>query len=150
MLCYTVDTDATDNDELLTSCAASTRRVWAWHARSRGCGSVCNRGERRSSSPTACATSARFAVTQDGGCIAIVSCIDDTVISRRRMLVDIWGRQRSRPPPTDVYRVKAASPHAWLENLSVRSPEWQIALRFCAIFDVSCRNNVVLKPFSTP
>ena len=36
-------------------------------------------------------------------------------------------------PPTDVYRAKAASPHAWLENLAWNPDGTRFA--FCAIFD---------------
>ena len=75
-----------------------------------------------------------FAATQDGKRIAMVSCIDDTVIkSEGESRVDIWEAGKVVSPPTDVYRAKAASPHAWLEGLAW-SPDGT-KLAFCAIFD---------------
>lgn len=75
-----------------------------------------------------------FAATQDGKRIAMVSCIDDTVIkSEGESRVDIWEAGKVVTPPTDVYRAKAASPHAWLEGLAW-SPDGT-KLAFCAIFD---------------
>jgi dipeptidyl aminopeptidase/acylaminoacyl peptidase len=75
-----------------------------------------------------------FAVTQDGKRIAMVSCIDDTVIkSEGESRVDIWEDGKVVTPPTDVYRAKAASPHAWLESLAWNPDGTRLA--FCAIFD---------------
>ncbi|MBA4188050.1 MAG: S9 family peptidase [Planctomycetaceae bacterium] len=75
-----------------------------------------------------------FAVTQDGKRIAMVSAIDDTVLkSEGESRVDVWEGGKIVTPPTEVYREKAASPHAWLENL-VWSPDGT-RFAFCAVFD---------------
>jgi acylaminoacyl-peptidase len=75
-----------------------------------------------------------FAVTQDGRRVAMVSCIDDTVVkSEGESRVDIWEDGKIVTPPTDVYRAKAASPHAWLESLAWNPDGTRLA--FCAIFD---------------
>jgi dipeptidyl aminopeptidase/acylaminoacyl peptidase len=75
-----------------------------------------------------------FAVTQDGRRIAMVSAIDDTVIkSEGESRVDVWENGKVVTPPTDVYRAKAASPWAWLENLAWNADGTRFA--FCAIFD---------------
>src|SRR5262249_10383633 len=59
-----------------------------------------------------------FAVTQDGKRVAMISAADDTVVkSEGESRVDIWEDGKVVTPPTDVYRAKAASPNAWLENL---------------------------------
>lgn len=60
-----------------------------------------------------------FAVTQDGKRVAMISALDDTVVkSEGESRVDIWEDGKVVTPPTDVYRAKAASPHAWLESLA--------------------------------
>jgi len=60
-----------------------------------------------------------FAVTRDGQRVAMVTAIDDTVIkSEGESRVDVWEAGKVVTPPTDAYRAKAASPHAWLENLA--------------------------------
>ncbi len=75
-----------------------------------------------------------FAVTQDGKKIAMVSAIDDTVVkSEGESRVDIWEAGKVTTPPTDVYRAKAATPHAWLENLAWNPDGTRFV--FCAIFD---------------
>jgi dipeptidyl aminopeptidase/acylaminoacyl peptidase len=75
-----------------------------------------------------------FAVTQDGKRVAMVSCIDDTVIkSEGESRVDIWEGGEVVTPSTDAYREKAASPHAWLESLAWSQDGKNLA--FCTIFD---------------
>jgi len=83
-----------------------------------------------------------FAVTQDGKKIAMVSAFDDTVLkSEGESRVDVWEASgvASAPrgvittPPTEVYREKASSPHAWLEHLAWNPDGTRFA--FCAIFD---------------
>jgi dipeptidyl aminopeptidase/acylaminoacyl peptidase len=84
-----------------------------------------------------------FAVTRDGNRIAMITAIDDTVLkSEGESRVDVWERTEpvaSAPggkittPPTDVYRAKAASPHAWLEHLAWSPDGTKFA--FNAIFD---------------
>ena len=75
-----------------------------------------------------------FAVTQDGKKVAMVTALDDTVIrSEGESRVDVWEEGKVVTPPTDVYRAKAASPYAWLENLAW-SPEGT-RFAFCAIHD---------------
>lgn len=75
-----------------------------------------------------------FAVTQDGKRVAMISCIDDTVVkSEGESHVDIWEDGKVVTPPTDVYRAKAPSPHAWLESLAWSPSGEQLA--FCAVFD---------------
>ena len=75
-----------------------------------------------------------FAVTRDGKRIAMVTAIDDTVVkSEGESRVDVWEDGKIVTPPTDVYRAKAASPHAWLENLAWNPDGTRFA--FCAIFD---------------
>ncbi len=84
-----------------------------------------------------------FSVTQDGGKVAMVTAIDDSVLkSEGESRVDIWEASgvASAPrdgkittPPTDVYRAKAASPHAWLEGLAWNPDGTRFA--FNAIFD---------------
>ena len=75
-----------------------------------------------------------FAVTQDGKRVAMVSALDDTVIrSEGESRVDVWEDGKVTTPPTDVYRAKAASPHAWLEGLAWSLDGTRYA--FCAIFD---------------
>jgi dipeptidyl aminopeptidase/acylaminoacyl peptidase len=75
-----------------------------------------------------------FAVTGDGKRIALISAIDDTVIkSEGESRADVWEGGKVVTPPTDVYRAKAASPYAWLENL-VWNPEGT-RFAFCAVFD---------------
>jgi dipeptidyl aminopeptidase/acylaminoacyl peptidase len=75
-----------------------------------------------------------FAVTQDGKRIAMVSAIDDTVLkSEGESRVDVWEDGKVTTPPTDVYRAKAASPHAWLEGLAWNPDGTRFA--FCAVFD---------------
>ena len=60
-----------------------------------------------------------FAVTADGKRVAMVTAFDDTVVkSEGESRVDIWEAGKTVTPPTEVYRAKAASPHAWLENLT--------------------------------
>ncbi|WP_439625770.1 S9 family peptidase [Gemmata sp.] len=75
-----------------------------------------------------------FAVTRDGKRIAMVSAFDDTVLkSEGESRVDVWEGGKVVTPPTDVYRAKAASPHAWLEHLAWNPDGTRFA--FCAIFD---------------
>jgi dipeptidyl aminopeptidase/acylaminoacyl peptidase len=75
-----------------------------------------------------------FVVTQDGKKIAMVSAIDDSVVkSEGESRVDVWEDGKIVTPPTDVYRAKAASPYAWLENLAWNPEGTRFA--FCAIFD---------------
>ena len=64
----------------------------------------------------------------------MVTAIDDTVVkSEGESRVDVWEDGKIVTPPTDVYRAKAASPHAWLENLAWNPDGTRFA--FCAIFD---------------
>ncbi len=83
-----------------------------------------------------------FAVTQDGKRIAMISAFDDSVVkSEGESRVDVWQSEpgasatggKVTTPPTDVYRAKAASPHAWLESLAWNPDGTRFA--FCAIFD---------------
>lgn len=75
-----------------------------------------------------------FAVTQDAKRIAMVTALDDTVIrSEGESRVDVWENGKVTTPPTEVYRAKAASPHAWLEGLTWNPEGTKYA--FCAIFD---------------
>ncbi len=77
-----------------------------------------------------------FAVTQDGK-------RDRDGLSHRRHGAEVRRREPrgrvgesgegSSRPPTDVYRAKAASPHAWLEDLAWNPDGTRFA--FCAIFD---------------
>ncbi len=75
-----------------------------------------------------------FAVTQDGKKVAMISAFDDTVLkSEGESRVDVWEAGKIVTPPTEVYREKAASPHAWLENLAWNPDGTKFA--FCAVFD---------------
>lgn len=75
-----------------------------------------------------------FAVTADGKRVAMISALDDTVIrSEGESRVDVWENGKVVTPPTDCYRAKAASPHAWLEGLAWNPDGTRFA--FCAIFD---------------
>lgn len=75
-----------------------------------------------------------FAVTADGKKVAMVTAFDDSVIkSEGESRVDVWEAGKITTPPTDVYRAKAASPHAWLEGLAWNPDGTRYA--FCAIFD---------------
>jgi dipeptidyl aminopeptidase/acylaminoacyl peptidase len=83
-----------------------------------------------------------FAVTQDGKRIAMISAFDDSVVkSEGESRVDVWQSEPGAPasggkvvtPPTDVYRAKAATTHAWLESLAWNPDGSRFA--FCAIFD---------------
>lgn len=75
-----------------------------------------------------------FAVTRDGKRVAMVTAIDDTVIkSEGESRVDVWDGSEVVTPPTDAYRAKAASPHAWLEHLTWNPDGTRFA--FCAVFD---------------
>jgi dipeptidyl aminopeptidase/acylaminoacyl peptidase len=75
-----------------------------------------------------------FVVTRDGKKVAMVSAIDDTVIkSEGESRVDVWEDGKVVTPPTDVYRAKAASPYAWLENLAWNPDGTKFA--FCCIHD---------------
>jgi dipeptidyl aminopeptidase/acylaminoacyl peptidase len=75
-----------------------------------------------------------FVATKDGTKLAMVTAFDDTVVkSEGESRVDIWEAGKVTTPPTDVYRAKAASPHAWLEDLAW-SPDGK-RFAFCAIFD---------------
>jgi dipeptidyl aminopeptidase/acylaminoacyl peptidase len=75
-----------------------------------------------------------FTVTADGAKIAMVSAIDDTVIrSEGESRVDVWEAGKIVTPPTDCYRAKAHTPHAWLEDLAWSKDGSKFA--FCAIFD---------------
>ena len=47
--------------------------------------------------------------------------------------MDVWEAGQVTTPPTDAYRVKAASPHAWLESLAWSPDGHKFA--FCAVFD---------------
>jgi dipeptidyl aminopeptidase/acylaminoacyl peptidase len=75
-----------------------------------------------------------FAVTSDGQRVAMVSAANDSVLkSEGESRVDVWEAGKIVTPPTDPYRGKAASPHAWLESLAWSADGQQFA--FCAIFD---------------
>jgi dipeptidyl aminopeptidase/acylaminoacyl peptidase len=75
-----------------------------------------------------------FTVSRDGKRIAMVSAFDDSIVkSEGESRVDIWEEGKVVTPPTEVYRKDAASPHAWLENLTW-SPDGK-KFSFCAIFD---------------
>jgi dipeptidyl aminopeptidase/acylaminoacyl peptidase len=75
-----------------------------------------------------------FAVTRDGKRIAMVTALDDSVVkSEGESRVDVWEGGTVTTPPTDVYRAKAASPYAWLENLAWNPDGTRFA--FCAVFD---------------
>ncbi|CAN5623378.1 hypothetical protein BH11PLA2_BH11PLA2_35300 [soil metagenome] len=83
-----------------------------------------------------------FAVTTDGKKVAMITAIDDSVVkSEGESRVDIVtpGEPGASAtgvvvtPPTDVYRAKAASPNAWLENLAWNPQGTRFA--FNAIFD---------------
>lgn len=75
-----------------------------------------------------------FTVTTDGSKIAMVSAIDDSVIrSEGESRVDIWEAGKVVTPPTECYRAKAATPHAWLEFLAWSADGSKFA--FNAIFD---------------
>lgn len=75
-----------------------------------------------------------FAVTRDGKRIAMVSAFDDSVVkSEGESRVDVWEGGKVVTPPTEVYRAKAASPWAWLENLAWNPDGTRFA--FCAVFD---------------
>lgn len=75
-----------------------------------------------------------FDVTEDGKRIAMVTAIDDTVLkSEGESRVDVWEGGKIATPPTDVYRAKAASPHAWLEHLTWNPDGTRFA--FNAVFD---------------
>jgi dipeptidyl aminopeptidase/acylaminoacyl peptidase len=75
-----------------------------------------------------------FAVTQDGKKIAMISAFDDSVVkSEGESRVDVWEAGKVTTPPTDVYRAKAATPYAWLENLAWNPDGSRFA--FCAVFD---------------
>ncbi len=82
-----------------------------------------------------------LAVTRDGKRIAMVTAFDDSVLkSEGESRVDVWeadrepqARGKVTTPPTDVYRAKAASPHAWLENLCWNPDGTKFA--FNAVFD---------------
>lgn len=60
-----------------------------------------------------------FVVTQDGGKIAMITALDDTVVkSEGESRVDVWDGGKVVTPPTDAYRKNPKnSPYAWLENL---------------------------------
>lgn len=75
-----------------------------------------------------------FTATADGAKIAMISAIDDTVIrSEGESRVDVWEGGTIVTPPTDCYRAKAHTPHAWLEGLAWSKDGSKFA--FCAIFD---------------
>jgi dipeptidyl aminopeptidase/acylaminoacyl peptidase len=75
-----------------------------------------------------------FAVTRDGEKIAMITARDDTVVkSEGESHVDVWHHGKIVTPPTDVYRAKAPSPHAWLESLAWSPDGTRFA--FCAVFD---------------
>ncbi|HEY2787092.1 MAG TPA: prolyl oligopeptidase family serine peptidase [Fimbriiglobus sp.] len=77
-----------------------------------------------------------FAVTSDGRRVAMITAHDDTVIrSEGESRVDVFEVATGRvvTPETAPYRAKAATPHAWLENLTWNGDGDKVA--FCAIFD---------------
>ena len=75
-----------------------------------------------------------FTVTPDAAKVGMISCIDDTVIrSEGESRIDVWVGGKIVTPPTECYRAKAATPHAWLEDLAW-SPDGS-KFGFCAIFD---------------
>ena len=75
-----------------------------------------------------------FAVTADGKKGAMISALDDSVIrSEGESRVDVFENGKVVTPPTECYRAKAASPHAWLEGLAWNPDGTRFA--FCAIFD---------------
>lgn len=75
-----------------------------------------------------------FVVTKDGKRVAMISALDDSVIrSEGESRVDVFENGKVVTPPTECYRSKAASPHAWLEGLAWNPEGTRFA--FCAIFD---------------
>ncbi len=75
-----------------------------------------------------------FSVSGDGKRIAMITAYDDSVVkSEGESRVDVWEDGKVTTPPTDCYRQKAASPHAWLQNLCW-SPDGK-RFAFCAVFD---------------
>jgi dipeptidyl aminopeptidase/acylaminoacyl peptidase len=75
-----------------------------------------------------------FVITADAARLAMVTAHDDSVIkSEGESRVDVWEEGKVKTPPTDVYRAKAHSPHAWLENLTWSPDGTRFA--FCSIFD---------------
>ncbi|MFL5330606.1 MAG: prolyl oligopeptidase family serine peptidase [Gemmataceae bacterium] len=75
-----------------------------------------------------------FAATADGKRLAMVTAFDDSVLkSEGESRVDVWEAGKTVTPPMDVYRAKAASPHAWLENLCWNPDGTKFA--FNAVFD---------------
>jgi dipeptidyl aminopeptidase/acylaminoacyl peptidase len=75
-----------------------------------------------------------FAVTPDGKRIAMITALDDSVVkSEGESRVDVWDNGRIITPPTDIYRAKAASPYAWLENLAWNPDGTRLA--FCCVHD---------------
>jgi dipeptidyl aminopeptidase/acylaminoacyl peptidase len=133
-LYYTIDATATDNDEF--SKLRSKHKAEYGHGTRKV--SEVHRLDLQSWRTEKLIADGRyvreFAVTQDGKRIAMVSCIDDTVIkSEGESRVDIWEDGKVVTPPTDVYRARAASPHAWLESLAWNPDGTRLA--FCAVFD---------------
>src|SRR5262249_8427175 len=138
---YSVDTTATDEDEfssLRSKYAAEygsgTRKVSEIHR-------VDTTTWREEKVVAEKRYVREFVVTRDGKRIAMISAIDDSVVkSEGESRVDIWEREpgaqatgKVTTPPTDIYRAKAASPHAWLESLAWSPDGMRFA--FCAIFD---------------
>lgn len=75
-----------------------------------------------------------FAVTQDAKRIAMVTAFDDTVVkSEGESRVDVWEDGKTVTPATGAYRKDAASPSAWLENLTWNPSGTRFA--FTAVFD---------------
>lgn len=75
-----------------------------------------------------------FTITRDGKRLAMITAMDDSVLkSEGESRVDIWEEGRVATPPTDSYRARAATPHAWLESLAWSVDGLRIA--FCAVFD---------------
>ncbi len=77
-----------------------------------------------------------FAVAPTGKRVAMITAKDDSVIaSEGESRIDVYDRDTKKlsTPPTDAYRAKAASPHAWLEDLAW-SPDGEQFATF-AIFD---------------
>ena len=120
-LFYSVDTTTTDEDDF-----AALRKKFAnpeYGFGKRAVSEVFKLEAKEDAKPEKLIADKRyireFAVTQDGKRVAMVSAFDDTVLkSEGESRVDIWENGKVVTPPTDGYRAKAASPHAWLENLA--------------------------------
>ncbi len=120
VLFYTVDTDATDDDDF-----AKLRAKYAKNEYGHGVRKVSELHKLDLQTwvdeklPTAKRYIRELAVSPDGKRVAMVTALDDTVVkSEGESRVDVWEDGKTVTPPTDVYRAKAASPYAWLEGLT--------------------------------